>query len=54
LEKNKSYAEKILNILKPLTNENDIAMIKKHQKALMEGFTGLSYPEDFHFLEELF
>ncbi|GIX41373.1 MAG: hypothetical protein KatS3mg129_1106 [Leptospiraceae bacterium] len=41
-EKNKKWAEFALNIVKPLTNDHDIEVVKRHEQELMEVFTGLS------------
>jgi hypothetical protein len=43
--KNKKYADMTLTFVKPFTNENDLAVIKRHYKELMEGFTGRSLEE---------
>lgn len=37
---NKKYADMTLNFVRPLTNEKDMEIIKKHQKELMEAYTG--------------
>ncbi len=42
MEKNKRWAEWTLNLVKPLTNDKDIEVIKKHEQELLEVFTGLS------------
>lgn len=38
---NKKYADISLNFVKPLTNQNDLTMIKKYQKELMEAYTSI-------------
>lgn len=40
-EHNKKYADIAMNIVKPLTNEYDLEIIKRHQKELMEAYTGM-------------
>lgn len=44
-EKNKYYADLTLNFVKPFTNKNDLDVINRHYKELMEGFTGRSLEE---------
>ena len=39
-EHNKKYADLTLNFVRPLTNEHDLEIIKRHQKELMEAYTG--------------
>ncbi len=41
-EKNRKYAEMTLKFIRPFTNEKDLEVIKKHQKELMEAYSGLS------------
>jgi hypothetical protein len=38
---NKKYADISMNIVKPLTNEHDLEIIKRHHKEIMEAYTGL-------------
>ena len=44
-EKNKYYADMTLNFVKPFTNKNDLDVINRHYKDLMEGFTGRTLEE---------
>jgi hypothetical protein len=44
-EKNKKYADFTLNLVKPLTNSHDLAIIQKYQKELMEAYTGIEYSQ---------
>ncbi|TGN17193.1 hypothetical protein [Leptospira idonii] len=39
---NKKYADIAMKIVKPLTNEHDLEIIKRNQKELMEAYTGIS------------
>lgn len=41
-EKNRKYAEMTLKFIRPFTSEKDLEVIKKHQKELMEAYSGLS------------
>lgn len=38
---NKKYADISMSIVRPLTNEHDLEIIKRHQKELMEAYTGI-------------
>lgn len=38
---NKKYADISMSIVRPLTNRHDLEIIKRHQKELMEAYTGL-------------
>ncbi len=38
---NKKYADISMSIVKPLTNQHDLEIIKRHQKELMEAYTGI-------------
>ena len=38
---NKKYADISMSIVRPLTNEHDLEIIKHHQKELMEAYTGI-------------
>lgn len=38
---NKKYADISMSIVKPLTNEHDLEIIKRHQKELMEAYIGI-------------
>lgn len=37
---NKPYADLAMKVVRPLTNEHDLEIIKRNQKILMEAFTG--------------
>jgi len=38
---NKKYADISMSIVRPLTNQYDLEIIKRHQKELMEAYTGI-------------
>ena len=38
---NKKYADISMSIVRPLTNRHDLEIIKRHQKELMEAYTGI-------------
>ncbi|MCB1159623.1 MAG: hypothetical protein H7A25_06850 [Leptospiraceae bacterium] len=38
---NKKYADIAMKFVRPLTNDKDLAIIKKYQKELMEAYTGI-------------
>ncbi len=40
-EHNKKYADIAMSIVRPLTNRHDLEVIKRHQKELMEAYTGV-------------
>ena len=41
-DKNKVYADWAMKVVGPLTNDEEVAMVKKYEPELMEVFTGLS------------
>lgn len=50
-KKNKKWAEVAMKLTKPLTNEKDMAVIMRHERELMEVFTGLS-PEQLDAIQD--
>lgn len=44
-EKNTKWANVSMGLVKNLVNDQDVAVIKKHEKELLEAFTGTTMPE---------
>jgi molecular chaperone DnaK (HSP70) len=43
--KNKKYADLSMEIVRPLTNKEDMQLIKKYHKELFESYTGMPYSD---------